>query len=119
MSSLRDRQALSSATRDGNELAHQLLRLERSSYFEADKLVTLIEQAPSKEQHVALAVVPGVCESVTSKESWYHPTAYLSQLVAWGYSLSDVEQIVTGTTWMNQSRQKRPGTRQERLTATQ
>jgi len=96
------RQAVSSATRDGNELAHQLLGLELSSHFEADKLAALIEQMPSKAQHVALAVVLGACESVTSKESWRYPTAtdaaYLTQLAAWGYSLSDVERIVTGTT---------------------
>ncbi|WP_091478796.1 hypothetical protein [Microbacterium azadirachtae] len=96
------RQAVSSATRDGNELAHQLLGLEPSSYLEADKLAALIEHTPAKAQHVALAVVLGACESVTSKESWRYPTAtdaaYLTQLAAWGYSLSDVEQIVTGAT---------------------
>jgi len=96
------RQAVSSATRDGNELAHQLLGIESSSHFEADKLAALIEHTPAKALHVALAVVLGACETVTSKESWRYPTAtdaaYLTQLAAWGYSLSDVEQIVIGTT---------------------
>ncbi|MGO4535165.1 ParB/RepB/Spo0J family partition protein [Leifsonia sp. 2MCAF36] len=99
------RQAISTATRDGNELAHQLLGIETSGYFQADKLTALVQGSPSKALHVALAVVLGACESVTSKQSWRYPTtsdaAYLTQLAAWGYSLSDVEMIVTGTTQRN------------------
>jgi ParB family chromosome partitioning protein len=99
------RQAISTATRDGNELAHQLLGIETSGYFQADRLAALVQGSPSKAQHVALAVVLGACESVTSKQSWRYPTtsdaAYLTQLAAWGYSLSDVEMIVTGTTQRN------------------
>ncbi|SEB09815.1 ParB/RepB/Spo0J family partition protein [Leifsonia sp. 21MFCrub1.1] len=95
------RQAISSATREGNELAHQLLGVEPSGYFEADKLAALLEQMPGKAQHVALAIVLGACESVTSKQTWRTPSptdaAYFTQLVAWGYTLSDVERIVTGT----------------------
>lgn len=93
------RQAISSATRDGNELAHHLLGIEPTRYFETDKLAALIERAPAKAQHVALAIVLGACESLTSKQSWRYPTAtdaaYLTQLATWGYSLSDVEQIIT------------------------
>ncbi|MFF1571377.1 hypothetical protein ACFVWR_01415 [Leifsonia sp. NPDC058292] len=93
------RQAISTATREGNELAHQLLGLEPSGYFENDKLTSLIEQTPVKAQHVALAVVLGACESVTSKQTWRYPSPtdndYFTLLAAWGYSLSDVEQIVT------------------------
>lgn len=88
------------ATRDGNQLAHQLLSLTTAGYLEADKLAALVEQTPSKALHVALAIVLGACESVTSKESWRHPsaadTAYLTRLAAWGYNLSDVEKIVIG-----------------------
>ncbi|GAB3584636.1 hypothetical protein GCM10027406_31380 [Leifsonia lichenia] len=93
------RQAISTATREGNELAHQLLGLEQSGYVESDKLTALIEQTPAKAQHVALAVVLGACESVTSKQTWRYPsptdTDYFALLASWGYSLSDVEQIVT------------------------
>lgn len=94
------RQAVSSATRDGNELAHRLLGLQPSGYFEADKLSALVEQTPVKALHVTLAVVLGACESVTSKQTWRSPSPtdvdYFTQLAAWGYTLSDVEQIVTG-----------------------
>ncbi|MBB2969260.1 ParB N-terminal domain-containing protein [Leifsonia aquatica] len=93
------RQAISTATREGNELAHRLLGLEPSGYFETDKLAALIAQTPAKAQHVALAVVLGACESVTSKQTWRYPSptdaAYFAQLEAWGYGLSEVEQIVT------------------------
>ncbi|GAA1448922.1 ParB/RepB/Spo0J family partition protein [Leifsonia poae] len=93
------RQAISSATRDGNDLAHRLLGMEPSGHFENDKLTALIEQTPAKAQHVALAVVLGACESVTSKQTWRYPTStdadYFTLLASWGYSLSDVEQIVS------------------------
>ncbi|MGO4594888.1 ParB/RepB/Spo0J family partition protein [Leifsonia sp. 2TAF2] len=95
------RQAISSATRDGNELAHQLLGVEPSGYFQADKLAALLEQTSGKAQHVALAIVLGACESVTNKQTWRTPSptdaAYFTQLAAWGYTLSDVERIITGT----------------------
>ncbi|MGH1526455.1 ParB/RepB/Spo0J family partition protein [Leifsonia sp. L25] len=93
------RQAISTATRDGNELAHHLLGLEPSGYFGNDKLAALIEQSPAKAQHVALAVVLGACESVTRKQTWRYPSStdadYFTLLAGWGYNLSDVEQIVT------------------------
>jgi len=96
------RQAISTATREGNELAHQLLGLDPSGYFEADRLAAIVEQTPAKALHVALAVALGACESVTSKQTWRTPSpadaAYFTQLAAWGYSLSDVERIVTGKT---------------------
>ncbi|MGN6759838.1 MAG: ParB/RepB/Spo0J family partition protein [Leifsonia sp.] len=98
------RQAVSAATREGNELAHQLLGLDPSGYFEADKLATLIEQTPAKAQHVALAVALGACESVTSMQTWRSPSPtdadYFTQLATWGYGLSDVERIVTGESAM-------------------
>lgn len=96
------RQAVSLATRDGNALAHELLGIERGGYWGADKLAALVEQTPAKATHVALAVVLGAVESVTSKQTWRHPSstdkAYFAQLAAWGYGLSEVEQIVTNTT---------------------
>jgi len=49
-----------------------------------------------------LAVAVGAFESVTSKQTWRSPSttdaAYFTQLAAWGYSLSEVERIVTGDT---------------------
>ena len=92
------RQAISTATREGNELAHQLLGMEPSGYSANDKLTALIEQTPAKSQHVALAIVLGACESATSKQTWRYPSStdanYFALLARWEYSLSDVEQIV-------------------------
>ncbi|WP_431246420.1 ParB/RepB/Spo0J family partition protein [Leifsonia xyli] len=94
------RHAISAATQAGNELAHELLGIQRSGYFETDRLSTLLDQSPAKAQHVALAIVFGACESVTSKQTWRAPSPtdadYFTQLAAWGYTLSDVEQIVIG-----------------------
>ncbi len=92
------RNAVSGATRDGNVLAHELLGLERGGYWDADKLAAIVEATPAKAQHVSLAVVLGAIEATTGKHTWRNPThrdaLYLTQLTAWGYALSDVEQIV-------------------------
>ncbi|MBO1741542.1 ParB/RepB/Spo0J family partition protein [Leifsonia sp. TF02-11] len=92
------RHAISAATQSGNELAHDLLGIERAGYFQTDELAALIEQTPAKAQHVALAIVLGACESVTSKQTWRTPSLtdadYFTQLAAWGYTLADVEHIV-------------------------
>lgn len=96
------RNAVSTATREGNELAHQLLGIDPSAYFDADKLAALVEHAPTKALHVALAVALGACESATSKQTWRSPSptdaGYFRQLAAWGSTLSDVERIVTAET---------------------
>ncbi|WP_392342556.1 ParB/RepB/Spo0J family partition protein (plasmid) [Leifsonia sp. P73] len=91
------RRDVGAAAASGNELAHQLLGIERGGYYD-DKLAAHVEQSPTKAQHVSLAVVLGGIESATSKNTWRYPeatkAAYLSQLAAWGYALSEVEQIV-------------------------
>lgn len=92
------RRAVGTAATEGNTLAHTLLGIERGGYWDADKLATIIEHTPGKAQHVSLAVVLGGIEDSTSKNTWRHPepskALYLSQLAAWGYGLSQVEQIV-------------------------
>lgn len=92
------RREVGSAAGNGNGLAHTLLGIERGGYWDGDKLATMIEQSPAKAQHVALAVVLGGIEDSTSKNTWRSPNAtsalYFRQLAAWGYGLSDVEQIV-------------------------
>lgn len=87
-----------SATRDGNTLAHTLMGVARGGYFDRDKLSNIVEATPSKAQHVTLAVVLGGIEAHTSKITWrspgYRDSLYFTQLTVWGYTLSDVEQIV-------------------------
>ncbi|MBF4616317.1 hypothetical protein [Curtobacterium sp. VKM Ac-1376] len=55
---------------------------------------------PGKAGHVAFAFALAEVESGFGRYGWSMPAAgtvpYLNQLVAWGYTLSHVEQIVTG-----------------------
>lgn len=84
----------------GNSLAHTLLGLtsKESGYFTTDQFVSYLETNPARVQHVSLAVVLGGIESSTSKNTWRHPDeasrAYFRQLAAWGYALSEVENIL-------------------------
>jgi ParB family chromosome partitioning protein len=93
------RGVVGTAIERGNSLAHGLFGIDRADYWGPDKLATLVDEAPTKAQHVTLAIVLGGIESATSKETWRHPSAamatYFRQLAAWGYALSEVEQLVT------------------------
>ena len=84
----------------GNLLAHQFFGIDRADYWGTDKLAPLVTEAPTKSQHIILAVVLGGMESATSKETWRHPSApmrdYFQHLSDWGYVLSEVEQLVLG-----------------------
>lgn len=92
------RREVGSAATNGNTLAHTLLGIERGGSWDSDKLAALVEHSPVKAQHVTLAVVLGGIEDSTSKQTWRYPEAskalYFAQLAAWGYGLSEVEQIV-------------------------
>jgi ParB family chromosome partitioning protein len=92
------RREVGAAIGNGNTLAHTLLGIERGGYWEGDKLAALIEHSPAKAQHVTLAIVLGGIEDSTSKNTWRNPNPvsalYFTQLAAWGYGLSEVEQIV-------------------------
>lgn len=97
------RRRIAGALGEANRLASTFLGLaEPESYWEVSPLDTLVEQQPGKAGHVALAVVLASIESTTSKETWRRPEAaaesYFAQLDAWGYPLSEVEQIVIGVT---------------------
>ncbi|TFC94385.1 ParB/RepB/Spo0J family partition protein [Cryobacterium sinapicolor] len=89
------------ALQNGNVLAHTLLGLERANFWSADTLSALVEHSPTKAQHVTLTIVLAGIEDSTSKETWLYPDAhsarYFEQLAAWGYNLSEVEQIVIDT----------------------
>ncbi len=82
---------------DGSAVAHGFLGVARERGYYSDALSQ--SAAATKAQHVALAVVLGGIEASMSRESWRSPDAtaavYLRQLVAWGYNLSEVEQIIT------------------------
>jgi len=96
------RSAVGSAVSGGSVLAHVLLGIERGGFWDADKLAALVEHSPTKAQHVTLAVILGGIEDSTSKGTWRYPDTskalYFSQLAAWGYGLSDVEQLAVEVT---------------------
>jgi len=93
------RHAVGRAVQEGSALAHELLGVKRESGYYSDALGQYAAATPTKAQHVALAVVLGGIETSTGRQSWRSPddttAAYLRQLAAWGYALSEVEQIIT------------------------
>lgn len=82
----------------GNHLAHTLLGIDPGTGWRTDNLSEFVTANPTKAQHVSLAVVLGGIEDNTDKTAWRHPdaekAAYLAQIAAWGYTPSDVEQLV-------------------------
>ncbi|CAQ03233.1 chromosome partitioning protein [Clavibacter sepedonicus] len=86
------------AVQEGSPLAHEFLGVERDYGYYGDGLGKYAAATPTKAQHVALAVVLGGMEAALNRDSWRSVSApaaaYLRQLAAWGYTLSEVEQIV-------------------------
>lgn len=68
-----------------------------------DELGALPQYAaqPGKAAHAVLAIALGAVEATLDRHTWRNPSKtdaeYLSQLAAWGYTLSDVEQMVIDT----------------------
>ena len=90
---------LARGVQNGNTLAHEFFNVDRgSSYYAPDKLAGIVEATPTKANHVSLAVVLGAIEGGTSVQTWRSPdrdaAAYFAQIAAWGYPLSEVEQLV-------------------------
>lgn len=97
------RHTVGTAISGGNSLAHDLFGIEREpGYYGHDRLAEYLEAHPLKAQHITLAIVLAGIEQATSRDTWRNPTRrdadYLNRLAAWGYTLSDVERIVTDTT---------------------
>lgn len=87
----------------GNRLAATLLHLDaQDSEWGASPIDPIAATQPARSGHVAVAVVLGAIEDSTGRHTWRNPgrdaVAYFQQIAAWGYPLSDVEQIVIGAT---------------------
>lgn len=118
------RSAVADAMSRGNSLAHALLGIEHDgSMWSGDRLAALVEANPGKAATVTLAVVLAGIESHTSKDTWRHPTsdmsAYFSQLTAWGYAASEVEQIVIDHTTLADARDAEGVERQDNYSTDQ
>lgn len=95
----RHRQATGHGMTEGNSLAATFLGVEATaSYWKATAIEEYAAAHPGKALHVAVAVTLGGIEASTSKGTWRNPSRldglYFEQLAAWGYGLSEVEQIV-------------------------
>ncbi|MBN9141450.1 MAG: ParB N-terminal domain-containing protein [Micrococcales bacterium] len=88
------------ALQDGNRLAHTFLGLERT--YGQNKLVALVTEAPTKAATVSFTIAVAAIEDSITREAWRYPNernkAYFATLRDWGYTLSDVENIVLGIT---------------------
>ncbi len=89
------------AVQEGSPLAHEFFGIQQEYGYHGDALGKLAAGTPTKAQHVALAVVLGGIEASLSRESWRRArpevAEYLRQLAAWGYPLSEVEQLIVDT----------------------
>jgi ParB family chromosome partitioning protein len=95
----RHRQPIGHALGESNSLAATLLGVDATpSYWKPTAIEEYAAAHPAKALHVAVAVTLGGIEASTSKGTWRRPGErdglYFEQLAAWGYGLSEVEQIV-------------------------
>lgn len=96
------RTTVASGLSGGNRLAASLLSLDAQHLgWGQSPIDPIAESHPGRAGHVTLAVVLGAIEANTGKHCWRQPSrtarAYFGQIAAWGYPLSEVEQIAVGT----------------------
>jgi ParB family transcriptional regulator, chromosome partitioning protein len=84
---------------NGGVSVRSMLGIEESGW-EPEAMGAWVEQHPTKGMHVALAVVIAGFENTADRNWWRYPDehsrGYLTQLAAWGYPLSRVEQLAAG-----------------------
>lgn len=86
----------------GRSLAHAMLGVEMPNGYHGNALPDLA-QMPTKAGHVMLALALAAVEQGTGRHTWRDPREgltrdYFKKIAAWGYTLSEVEQIVAGST---------------------
>ncbi|MBF4592091.1 ParB/RepB/Spo0J family partition protein [Curtobacterium sp. VKM Ac-1395] len=96
-----NRYSIGSSMQKGNAIAADILGVEgvkRADYYAPNPFDGWAEKHPTKALHAVVAVVIGGYEEATNKDTWRNPdrsaAAYFARLAAWGYVLSEVEQIV-------------------------
>ena len=85
----------------GRTLAHNFLGVDMPSGFYGNALPE-VAATPSRSGHVLLALALAAVEEGTGRHTWRTASDgltrdYFAQIAAWGYTLSEVEQIVAGT----------------------
>lgn len=86
---------------NGRALAHTLLGVEAPNGYHSNTLPDLAAK-PGRAGHMLLALAFAAIEHGTGRHTWRNPhdgitRDYFTQIAAWGYTLSDVEQTVAGT----------------------
>ena len=91
---------LANEINDQHRLAAELLGLSQPEWGKPHPITRMIELSPTRITTALLAIAVAASENATSKETWRHPdpdaAAYFTALREWGYTLSDVENIVLG-----------------------
>ncbi|AZH79331.1 chromosome partitioning protein [Microbacterium sp. Y-01] len=95
-----NRYEVARAANDGHDMAATLLNLDgQRRYGQPHPIAAMTQATPTKAGHALLAVALGALEAATDKNSWRNPNEstrqYIDQLAAWGYTLSDVETLIT------------------------
>ena len=94
----RHRTDVSSALAAGNRFAAVLLGLAEPESHWAPSPVDAYAEQPGKAAQVTLAIVLAGMELSVGRYTWRNPSStavrYFGQIAAWGYPLSEVEQIV-------------------------
>ena len=90
-------------TQNGHRLAASWLGIERAGGYGARSAIAdaLAKATPARGQHIALVLVLAAYEACTGTHTWRREGGerdYLAALEAWGYTLSEVEQIARGKT---------------------
>lgn len=83
-----------------HRLALELLDLPKYSWGKSHPILDHVQKQPGRTMTALLAVTIAALEEATSKSTWRAPSredaAYFTALKEWGYTLSDVENIVIG-----------------------
>lgn len=91
--------------------------------WEPEVMGSWIEQHPTKGTHAALAVVIAGFENTADRNWWRYPDehsrGYLTQLAAWGYPLSHVEQLAAGVQPATDEADAEPKGSEDTATATE
>ena len=90
-------------TQNGHRLAATWLGVDSGGGYGARSSIAdaLAKATPARGQHIALVLVLAAYEARTGTHTWRREGGerdYLAALEAWGYTLSDVEQIARGKT---------------------
>lgn len=85
----------------GRTLAHTLLSVDMPDGYYGNALPE-VAKTPTRTGHVLLSLALAAIEQGTGRHTWRNPhdgitRDYFVQIAAWGYTLSDVEQIIAGT----------------------